>query len=64
MFNVHVDLSVHKILGHWLLLPTRLGNGSKDYKLSLLDSLAHSSNLWKLLFFSFHVILRFALPGV
>ena len=42
-----VDLSVHKILGHWLLLPTRLGNGSKDYKLSLLDSLAHSSNLWK-----------------
>ena len=42
-----VDLSVHKILGHWLLLPTHLGNGSKDYKLSLLDSLAHSSNLWK-----------------
>ena len=30
-----VDLSVHKILGHWLLLPTHLGNGSKDYKLSL-----------------------------
>ena len=42
-----VDLSVHKILGHWLLLPTHLGTGSKDYKLSLLDSLAHSSNLWK-----------------
>ena len=42
-----VDLSVHKILGHWLLLPTHLGNGSKDYKLSLLDSLAQSDNLWK-----------------
>ena len=42
-----VDLSVHKILGHWLLLPTRLGNGSKDYKQSLLDSLAQSDNLWK-----------------
>ena len=42
-----VDLSVHKILGHWLLLPTRFGNGSKDYKLSLLDSLAQSDNLWK-----------------
>ena len=42
-----VDLSVHKILGHWLLLPTRLGSGSKDYKLSLLDSLAQSDNLWK-----------------
>jgi hypothetical protein len=28
-----VDLSVHKILGHWLLLPTNLGD--KDYKLKV-----------------------------
>ena len=42
-----VDLSVHKILGHWLLLPTHLGDGSKDYKLSILDALAQSDNLWK-----------------
>ena len=42
-----VDLSVHKILGHWLLLPTHLGDGSKDYKLSILDTLAQSDNLWK-----------------
>ncbi len=40
-----VDLSVHKILGHWLLLPTKLGNA--DYKISLVDSLAASDNLWK-----------------
>ena len=40
-----VDLSVHKILGHWLLLPTFLGD--KDYKLSVLDELAQSSCLWK-----------------
>jgi 3-methyladenine DNA glycosylase AlkD len=40
-----VDLSVHKILGHWLLLPTSLGD--KDYKMKLLDSLAQSDNLWK-----------------
>lgn len=40
-----VDLSVHKILGHWLLLPSMLGD--KDYKLSLLDNLAHSTNLWR-----------------
>ena len=40
-----VDLSVHKILGHWLLLPTHLGDS--DYKLSLLDTLAQSDNLWK-----------------
>ena len=40
-----VDLSVHKILGHWLLLPTHLGDA--DYKLSLLDTLAQSDNLWK-----------------
>ena len=40
-----VDLSVHKILGHWLLLPTFLGD--KKYKLKLLDGLAQSNNLWK-----------------
>ena len=40
-----VDLSVHKILGHWLLLPTSLGD--KDYKMQVLDSLAQSDNLWK-----------------
>ena len=40
-----VDLSVHKILGHWLLLPSSLGD--KDYKLKLLDELAASDCLWK-----------------
>ena len=46
-----VDLSVHKILGHWLLLPTFLGGGEadlhRDYKQHLLDELAASDNLWK-----------------
>ena len=46
-----VDLSVHKILGHWLLLPTFLGGQDagiyQDYKLHLLDELAASDNLWK-----------------
>lgn len=45
-----VDLSVPKILGHWLLLPTFLGGGGvglhHDYKLMVLDSLANSQNLW------------------
>ncbi len=40
-----VDLSVHKILGHWLLLPSNLGG--RDYKEHLLDELAQSDNLWK-----------------
>lgn len=40
-----VDLSVHKILGHWLLLPSNLGN--RDYKIKVLDDLAQSNNLWK-----------------
>ena len=40
-----VDLSVHKILGHWLLLPSNLGD--RDYKIKVLDSLAHSPRLWK-----------------
>lgn len=42
-----VDLSVHKILGHWLLLPTHLGNGDKNYKQQVLDSLAQNNNLWR-----------------
>ena len=40
-----VDLSVTKILGHWLMLPSNLSD--KDYKLKILDSLAQSDNLWK-----------------
>ncbi len=40
-----VDLSVHKILGHWLLLPSNLGD--RDYKLKVLDELAASPCLWK-----------------
>ena len=40
-----VDLSAHKILGAWLMLPSSLGD--RDYKIALLDSLAHSDNLWK-----------------
>lgn len=40
-----VDLSVHKILGHWLLLPSHLGD--RDYKIKLLDDLAASPSLWK-----------------
>ena len=37
-----VDLSAPKILGHWLLLPSRL-----EDKRQLLDRLAHSDNLWQ-----------------
>ena len=40
-----VDLSVHKILGHWLLLPSNLGD--RDYKIRVLDELAASPCLWK-----------------
>ena len=40
-----VDLSAPKILGHWLLLPSNLGD--KDYKIKVLDELAQSDNLWK-----------------
>ena len=40
-----VDLSVPKILGHWLLLPSNLGD--RDYKIKVLDELAASSCLWK-----------------
>ena len=40
-----VDLSVHKIIGNWLLLPSNIGD--RDYKMKLLDELAASNNLWK-----------------
>ena len=40
-----VDLSVHKILGAWLLLSSSLGD--RDYKIKVLDALAQSDNLWK-----------------
>ena len=40
-----VDLSVHKIIGHWLLLPSNLGD--KDCKIKVLDELAQSDCLWK-----------------
>ena len=46
-----VDLSIPKIIGHWLLLPTALGGGEiglhQDFKLKTLDTLAQSDNLWK-----------------
>ena len=37
-----VDLSAPKIVGHWLLLPSRLGD-----KLAVMDALAQSDNLWR-----------------
>ena len=40
-----VDLSVHKILGAWLLLPSSLGD--RDYKIKVLNALGESDNLWK-----------------
>lgn len=40
-----VDMSAPKILGHWLLLPSALGN--QNYKLQLVDELADSTNLWR-----------------
>ncbi len=42
-----VDLSAPKILGHWLLLPTALGDGTDVYKRQVLDELAQSGNLWR-----------------
>ncbi len=44
-----VDLSAPKILGHWLLLPTHLADDTDEqsYRLSVLDALAHSHNLWR-----------------
>ena len=38
-----VDLSVHKILGHWLLLPSNLGE--RNYKIKVLDDLAQSPQM-------------------
>ena len=40
-----VDLSAPKILGHWLLLPSNLGD--RNYKEKQLDELAASTCLWK-----------------
>lgn len=40
-----VDLSAPKIIGHWLLLPSTLGD--TDYKRQVLDELAASTCLWK-----------------
>ena len=37
-----VDLSAPKIVGQWLMLPSELGD-----KIAIMDSLAHSGNLWK-----------------
>ena len=37
-----VDLSAPKILGNWLMLPTHLGD-----KQAIMDTLAHSDNLWR-----------------
>ena len=37
-----VDLSAPKILGHWLLLPSNLGD-----KMAIVDALAYSDNLWR-----------------
>ena len=54
-----MDLSVHKILGHWLLLPTFLSSRpdlppvkdgdshQREFKMKLLDGLANSTCLWK-----------------
>ena len=47
-----VDMSAPKILGRWLLLPTKQGSTdgiagmNTEYKLSTLDDLAMSDNLW------------------
>ena len=40
-----VDLSAPKVIGHWLLLPSALGD--TDYKRQVLDELAASECLWK-----------------
>ena len=37
-----VDMSAPKILGHWLMLPTHLGD-----KQTIVDGLAYSENLWR-----------------
>ncbi len=40
-----VDMSAPKLLGHWLMLPSALGD--KAYKLKVLDELASSPCLWR-----------------
>ena len=40
-----VDMSAPKILGHWLILPSALGD--RDHKIKVLDELAASPCLWK-----------------
>ena len=40
-----VDLTAPKILGHWLMLPTNMGDNG--YKIKTLDNLASSPCLWK-----------------
>ncbi len=40
-----VDMSAPKILGHWLMLPSAMGDD--NYKRELVDSLAASHNLWR-----------------
>ena len=40
-----VDMSAPKILGHWLMLPSALGD--RDSKLRVLDDLAASPCLWR-----------------
>jgi len=40
-----VDMTAPKILGHWLMLPSAMGD--KHYKLQILDELAASPCLWK-----------------
>ena len=37
-----VDLSAPKIIGHWLMLPSHIGD-----KQGIMDGLAHSANLWE-----------------
>ena len=40
-----VDLSAPKIIGHWLMLPSFLGD--RDSKTKVVDSMARSTCLWK-----------------
>ena len=40
-----VDMTAPKILGHWLMLPSSLGD--RSFKQDLVDSLADNHNLWK-----------------
>ncbi len=42
-----VDLSAPKILGHWLLMPTAIGDGTDNEKCRVTDKLADSDCLWE-----------------